>query len=116
MVDPTQSLDTIEVKSKKDAMPAPNHSHIRLYGHPMSPFAERVRLLLHNTPFQDCQVNMESRAPWHYNLNNGFVPILEVPDDEGTVNTILESRIIIDFLNDKLNLKLYSECHFEKTT
>ena len=47
----------------------------------MCPFVERVRLALFakGIPFQACQMNLEHRTKWHYEVNNGFVPILEVP-------------------------------------
>ena len=52
---------------------------MRLYGHHLCPFVERVRLVLaaKGVKYQDVQVNLEKRAKWHYLLNNGFVPILE---------------------------------------
>jgi glutathione S-transferase len=52
-------------------------------------------------------MNLERRSKWHYLLNEGFVPILEVPSG----HTILESRIIMDYLElaySKEGVKLYS--------
>lgn len=60
-------------------MPAPNKLHLRLYGHTLCPFVERVRLVLADIPYQDVQINLELRTKWHYYLNNGMVPILETP-------------------------------------
>ena len=110
-------METIEVKTRLDAMPAPNNNHLRLYGHTLCPFVERVRLVLYSTPYQDCQINLETRTKWHYYLNNGFVPILETPiynSAFGKHYVILESRIIMDFLDEHLGLKLYSSDPFFK--
>ena len=78
-------------------MPETNQSHLRLYGHYMCPFVERVRLVLaaKNIPYQDCQVNLEKRTKWHYDLNDGFVPILELSNGE----LITESAIIMSYLD-----------------
>lgn len=98
-------------------MPAPNNLHLRLYGHTLCPFVERVRLVLANTPYQDCQINLEFRTKWHYFLNNGFVPILETPKDNplfGRCYVILESKDIMNFLNEHLKLNLYSADAFLK--
>ena len=58
-------------------------------------------------------MNLESRTKWHYLLNNGFVPILEVPDLNPYFGqqraVITESRIIMDYLNSQLKLGLYSQ-------
>ena len=77
-------------------MPETNRTYLRLYGHYMCPFVERVRLVLaaRNIPYQDCQVNLERRAKWHYELNGGFVPILQLPSGE----VVTESSIIMGFL------------------
>mmetsp|Transcript_31420 Transcript_31420/g.30768 ORF Transcript_31420/g.30768 Transcript_31420/m.30768 type:complete len:88 (+) Transcript_31420:51-314(+) len=73
-----------------------NKNHIRLYGHHLCPFVERARMVLaaKNLQYQGVEVNLERRAKWHYLLNGGFVPIMEIPSGL----TILESRIIMDYL------------------
>jgi glutathione S-transferase len=73
-----------------------NKNHLRLYGHHLCPFVEKARLVLaaKGLKYQDVQVNLERRTKWHYMLNEGFVPILEVPGGY----TILESKIIMDYL------------------
>ena len=86
----------------KDPMPGPNKTKLRLYGHTLCPFVERVRLVLAHTPYEDCQINLEKRTKWHYWLNGGFVPILETPKDDPTYGKhfmIFESRHIMDFLD-----------------
>jgi glutathione S-transferase len=98
-------------------MPAPNKSYLRLYGHTLCPFVERVRLVLTGVPYQDVQINLELRTKWHYYLNNGMVPILETPKDDplfGQHYIIFESKLIMDFLNHKLNLNLFSADPFKK--
>jgi glutathione S-transferase len=77
-------------------MPKVNKNQIRLYGHYMCPYVERIRMILayRNIPYQDCQINLEKRAKWHYEISKGFVPILEIPSGE----IVLESDIILDFI------------------
>jgi len=99
--------------------PPPNKLHLRLYGHTLCPFVERVRLVLAhaNQTYQDVQINLELRTKWHYHLNNGMVPILETPKDNpqfGQHYMIYESRIIMEFLDHKLSLNLYSSDSFKK--
>jgi glutathione S-transferase len=62
-------------------------------------------------------MNLERRTKWHYFLNNGFVPILETPEDNplfGKHYIIFESRNIMDFLDSHLQLGLYSKDSFKK--
>jgi len=77
--------------------PPTNKNHIRLYGHYLCPFVEIARLVLaaKGIQYQDVQVNLKHRAKWHYILNNGFVPILELPDG----HLIFESDIIINLVD-----------------
>ena len=94
----TQSLAQIAVLDKYDSvMPDLNKNYIRLYGNYMCPFVEKARLVLHakNIPYQNCQVSLERRSKWHYELNGGFVPFLELPNGK----IILESNIIMDFVD-----------------
>ena len=99
--------------------PAPNKLHLRLYGHTLCPFVERVRLVLAEAriPYQDVQINLELRNKWHYYMNNGMVPILETPKDNpmfGSHYLIYESKLIMDFLNHKLNLNLFATDPYKK--
>ena len=90
-------------------IPAPNLKHLRLFGHLLCPFVERVRLVLsaQGLPYQDVEVNLEKRTRWHYSLNGGFVPILETPSQGGKMGNrkafILESRIIMDYLDKEFS-------------
>ena len=116
-MDVSQTLDTIHILDRSYPMPAPNKLHLRLYGHTLCPFVERVRLVLVGIPYQDVQINLELRTKWHYYLNNGMVPILETPKDNpkfGQHYQIFESKLIMDFLNHKLNLNLFSQDPFKK--
>ena len=86
-------------------IPAPNLKHLRLFGHLLCPFVERVRLVLaaQALPYQDVEINLEKRTRWHYSINGGFVPILETPSHGGKMGNkkafIIESRIIMDYLD-----------------
>ena len=90
-------------------IPAPNLKHLRLFGHLLCPFVERVRLVLsaQGLPYQDVEINLEKRTRWHYSLNGGFVPILETPSQGGKMGNrkafILESRIIMDYLDKEFS-------------
>ena len=44
--DSTQTLEQLAVLNSKSKMPAPNHNYLRLYGHTLCPFVEKVRLVL----------------------------------------------------------------------
>ena len=63
----------------------------------MCPYVERVRLALFakGILFQTCQMNLQNRTKWHYEVNNGFVPILEIPG--GFLLT--ESLNILEFID-----------------
>jgi glutathione S-transferase len=77
----TQGLKPLDIIDGKHERPAPNHNHLRLYGHLLCPFVEKVRLVLaaKKLEYQSVQINLQKRARWHYILNGGFVPILETP-------------------------------------
>ena len=81
----TQSLNRIDVLDSQHEQPSHNLRHLRLYGHVLCPFVERVRLVLaaQGIPYQDVQINLEKRTRWHYSINGGFVPILETPAQGG---------------------------------
>ena len=63
-----------------------------MYGHNLCPFATRARyaFALKEVPFQHVEMDLNEKAKWHLDFNNGFVPVLETPD--GTL--IKESAVI----------------------
>lgn len=92
-----QTLHQISVLDKRDAvMPETNRNFIRLYGHYMCPYVERVRLVLAalNIPYQTCMMNLAGRTKWHKEVNNGFVPMLQLPSGQ----ILTESLVIMRFL------------------
>ena len=97
--------EKLEILDSAHLIPSPNHKYLRLFGHTLCPFVERVRLVLaaQGLPYQDVQINLERRTRWHKTLNGGFVPFLETPKNGGKFGngaaTILESRIIMNFLD-----------------
>ena len=99
-------------------MPISNKKHLRLYGHLLCPYVEKVRLVLaaKQLPYQDVQINLERRAKWHYLLNQGFVPILETPSFGDSKHYMMfESKIIMDFLDTKYpDAPLYSKDPFHR--
>jgi glutathione S-transferase len=85
------------VIGKQDAiMPDVNRKYIRLYGHYMCPFVEKVRLVLaaKKIEYQVVQINLQRRTKWHYEINKGFVPMIELPSGD----IISESLTIMEFL------------------
>lgn len=45
-MDPSQTLETLYILDGKHPRPSFNLNHLRLYGHHLCPFVERVRLVL----------------------------------------------------------------------
>ena len=78
--------------------PPTNKNHPRLYSHNLCPFAARARYALaaNGIQFQECSCDLNEKRQWHLDINNGFVPILELPD--GTM--IRESGIVADYAID----------------
>lgn len=79
--------------------PELNKKYLRLYGHPLCPFVERVLLVLKakQLEYQFCFMDLSEKAPWHNSLNGGLVPFLELPDGR----IIKESDLICEYLEDK---------------
>ena len=78
----------------------------------MCPFVERVRLALElkEIEYQTVQINLEDRTKWHREINNGFVPFIEIPSNDGLILT--DSKPIIQFLDkieSKNQIKFFSE-------
>ena len=95
--------------SNSSPKPETNKLYSRLYEHNLCPFCEKARMALtaKNIQFQNCQIDLEHKAKWHVEINGGFVPLLEFPDD----HFIYESKVIMEYANDfgKDNgLQLYS--------
>jgi hypothetical protein len=42
----TQGLETLDVMNENTPKPEINQNHVRLYGHPLCPFAEKPRIAL----------------------------------------------------------------------
>ena len=54
-MDPSQTLETLYILDGKHLRPHFNLNHMRLYGHHLCPFVERVRLVMaaKNLSYQD---------------------------------------------------------------
>ena len=78
--------------------PITNRNFRRLYGHMLCPFVEKTRLALaaKDIDYQDCQVDMSSKAPWHMEMSKGLIPLLEFPDGQ----MLVESSVIQDYADD----------------
>lgn len=88
----TQSLENIISEPGRQEKYETNKNHLRMYGHNLCPFATRARyaFALKEVPFQHVEMDLNEKAQWHKDFNNGFVPVLETP--EGTL--IKESGVI----------------------
>ena len=53
--------------------PEVNPEHLRVYGHQLCPFVQRAYLTLgaKGIPFQKCNVDLETKAQWHIDYNDG---------------------------------------------
>ena len=78
-----------------EAKPELNNNHMRMYGHNLCPFVARARwtFACKEIEYQEVFLDMNDKADWHKEFNNGFVPILEVPSGE----MFPESNIVADF-------------------
>lgn len=100
MVDHTEDpdLQTIYITSEDQEKPATNLKYPRLYGHHLCPFVEKVRLgfAAKGVKYQRADVDLSRRTKWHLAINEGKIPILELPD--GTI--LIESKIILEYLEE----------------
>ena len=76
----------------------------------MCPFTERGRLALaaKGIPFQEVEIDLENKTPWHVEINGGLVPVVETPSGR----TLIESRVIMDYIENAFpdkGIKLYSD-------
>jgi len=83
-VDKFQSLRTLLYPGGSIPKPELNKAHFRLYTRNLCPFAARARYAFaaKDIPFQDVQTNLDQKAQWHLDFNNGFVPVLETPQGD----------------------------------
>ena len=98
MVDTYNSLETLYLTQDINDKPPTNTQYMRLYGHHCCPFVERVRLTLgaKRVKYQNAEMDLFEKKPWHLAVNGGFVPIIELPD--GTL--INETKIIMEFIEE----------------
>ena len=92
------TLNEFSIETKDDKKPQVNKSHWRLYGHPLCPYVERVKMALDSKglKYQNVHVSLPHRPSWFYEYHTGAVPVLEFPD--GTA--ISESLILMEMIED----------------
>ena len=75
--------------------PATNTNHLRMYGHNLCPFVQRSRwtFACKEVPYQEVFIDLNEKAQWHLDANNGFIPLLEVPSGD----LIPESDIVTGY-------------------
>mmetsp|Transcript_15974 Transcript_15974/g.34676 ORF Transcript_15974/g.34676 Transcript_15974/m.34676 type:complete len:270 (-) Transcript_15974:106-915(-) len=98
MADKFQSLKTLLYPGGSIPKPDLNKKYYRLYTHNLCPFAARARYAFaaKGIPFQDVQTNLDQKAQWHLDFNNGFVPVLETPQGD----TIGESGVLMQLAHE----------------
>ena len=86
-------LETIFYRGGDAPKPETNQNHLRLYNHNLCPFSARTRYTFSakNVRFQNAEICLHNKAPWHVEANGGGSPLLEVPSGE----LIPESGIIM---------------------
>ncbi len=78
-------LKVIHLKDETFIRPPPNPKYMRIYGHPICPYVERLKhmLTMKNIPFQCAFVDLPSRPEWFKVLGSkGAVPVVELPNSE----------------------------------
>lgn len=103
----SQGLKKLYVLDGNTAKPRTNDNYIRLYGHPGCPFVERATLALaaKGIEYQFVGLDLTVKNKWHLDINNGFIPILELPSGE----FVTDSLVIADWVQNKTEegLNLY---------
>ena len=101
-----KDLETLYITEESTPRPEVNPSYPRLYGHPLCPFVEKVRMALaaRNVEYQRVHFDLDKKTPWHLGINGGLIPIWELPD--GTL--INESKILMDYVEDAYPTQGYS--------
>ena len=94
----SQSLNEILIYDDNTAKPRTNENHIRVYGHYLCPFVERVYLAFHakKLQFQHVCLDLTAKNKWHMDINEGLVPIIELPNGE----IIHDSLDICQYINN----------------
>eukprot|EP00959_Pyramimonas_sp_CCMP1952_P208410 4359615-Pyramimonas_sp.AAC.2 len=84
MADKFQSLTTLLYPAGSIPKPELNKTSFRQYTHNLCPFAARARYAFaaKDIPFQEVHTNLDQKAQWHLDFNNGFVPVLETPQGD----------------------------------
>ena len=93
--DSTQTLNRIVAGTLDEPKPVTNKNHLRVYNHPLCPYAARGRYTLSAkaVEFQECLICTHDKATWFKEANGGLVPLLELPSGD----RIPESAIIAQF-------------------
>lgn len=94
----TSGLEKIYVTESDTPKPPTNTEYPRLYGHLLCPFVEKVRIALaaRGVKYQDCEVDLGKKTPWHVGYNGGFVPVWETTKGD----IIIESKVVMDYIED----------------
>lgn len=93
-----KNLETLYYPSNETPRPELNPEFLRIYGHELCPFAQRAFFAFgaKKIPFQKVHVDLQKKAQWHLNINEGLVPVLETTEGK----TIHESGFLAQFASD----------------
>jgi hypothetical protein len=75
------SLQTLFYPGGSMAQPPLNKVYYRMYNHHLCPISARARYFFaaKKINYQCVHMNQDNIAPWHMELNRGYLPILETP-------------------------------------
>ena len=98
MTDNTQDQTTLYLTADIQEKPVTNKNFLRLYGHHLCPFVEKARLALaaKGIQYQNAEIDISVKRPWHVAANGGVVPLIETTDGE----IIIESKVIMEYAEE----------------
>ena len=87
----------IQIRHPSDLPPKTNKNMLRLFGHHLCPYVERVRLVLAHKgiPYENIEVDLMQRPKWFYAIHRGAVPVLETPDGK----RYSESKLLMELID-----------------
>lgn len=102
----TQDLTPLYLTVDITEKPETNKNYLRLYGHHLCPFVEKARLALGSraVQYQNTELDLNNKRPWHVAANGGTVPLIETTNGE----IIIESKVILDYVEEAYPEQGYS--------
>ena len=105
-------LEGIRLKGEEFIQPRPNPLYMRVYGHPLCPYVERIKHILHlkKVEFQSADVDFPSRRDWFFNLGTkGAVPILELPNSQYFLHESMACALYVEEISPYTGWKAFPD-------